>query len=376
MVSLHNEYRATADNPKSCRDALAPHTFTQRLTMQMKTTPLLLSILLMMTVSTTDICAVKPRRVVFEPTAMRYGDTTRTTLPFAKDPTVIQSGRRYLMYYTIPAYEKDKLPADPAPQQEGWNAAIAESRDMIEWTRVADLDLRDSQGNRIWGCIAPCVKVLDGKIHLFYQRWTESEKNNNIWHAVSTDGITFTNTCDGPIFVPRNDWSINRSIDAEVYRVGRKLILAFATRDKSGQVQMIGMAEAPYGSDYGPDKWTELTTDGPLLKPDYKWEGHCIEAPTVIRHRGMWYMFYAGAYNHEHQMIGLATSTDGRHYRRVGEEGLVFTSGEEGTWNAGESGHPGVFRDRRGRTFLFFQGKATPNGNYRLSVCRIRFKRK
>lgn len=329
----------------------------------------------MLSMASGSVLAGKPRKVVFEPTSMRYGDTTRSTLPFAKDPTVIRLGKRYLMYYTIQAYEQDKRPAVLAPQQEGWNAAIAESLDMQEWTRVGDLDLRDSQGNRIWGCIAPCVRVLDGEIHLFYQRWTDSEKNNNIWHAVSKDGITFVNTYDGPIFVPRNDWSINRSIDAEVYRVGKKLILAFATRDKSGEVQMIGMAEAPYGSDYAPDKWTELTTDGPLLKPDYAWEGHCIEAPTVIRHKGIWYMFYAGAYNHEHQMIGLATSTDGYHYERVGDEGLVFTSGKEGSWNAGESGHPGVFQDRRGRTYLFFQGKASQNGNYLLSVCRIKFKK-
>lgn len=341
----------------------------------MKQYLLLLSILLSVVIYPVDIQAAKPRKVVFEPTVMRYGDTTRSALPFAKDPTVIEHGGRYLMYYTIQAYEKDMRPAQLAPMQEGWNAAIAESPDGVNWTRVCDLDLRDSHGNRIWGCIAPCVKVLDKEIHLFYQRWSESEKNNNIWHATSTDGITFTNTCDSPIFVPRNDWSIRRSIDAEVYRVGKKLILAFATRDLTGEVQMLGMAEAPYGCDYGPDKWTELTTEGPLLKPEYTWEGHCIEAPTVIRHKGIWYMFYAGAYNHEHQMIGLATSTDGYHFHRVEGEGLVFTSGDEGTWNAGESGHPGVFQDSKGRIWLYFQGKASPTGNYRLSVCRVRFKK-
>ena len=340
----------------------------------MKKLPHLILVVLLMALTAGDIQAGKPRKVVLEPTAMRYGDVTRSTLPFAKDPTVIEYGGRYLMFYTIQAYEKGMKPADLNPLQEGWNAAIAESHDGLNWTRVGDLDLRDSQGNRIWGCIAPCVKILDGEIHLFYQRWTESEKNNNIWHATSRDGLTFTNTCDEPIFVPRNGWSINRSIDAEVYRVRKKLILAFATRDKSGEVQMIGMAEAPYGCDYGPDKWTELTTDGPLLKPDFAWEGHCIEAPTVIRRRGVWYMFYAGAYNHEHQMIGLATSTDGYHFERAGDDGLVFPSGEEGSWNAGESGHPGVFRDRRGRVWLYYQGKASQDGNYRLSVCRVKFK--
>ena len=125
-------------------------------------------------------------------------------------------------------------------------------------------------------------------------------------------------------------WALNRAIDAEVYRVKDRLILLFATRDPEGKVQMLGMAHAPYRSDYGPDKWVLDSTDGPLLKPDFEWEGHCIEAPTVLKYKGVWYMFYAGAYNHERQQIGLATSGDGLHFTRIPPEGLLFPAGEEG----------------------------------------------
>ena len=221
--------------------------------------------------------------------------------------------------------------------------------------------------------MAPCVKVIDGQIHMFYQRMWEKANNNNIWHATSEDGITFTNTCDTPVFVPETSWSINRSIDAEVYRVKDKMILMFATRDETKTYQLLGMAEAPYGSDYGPDKWTLLSMEGPFLKPDMDWEMSCIEAPTVIKHKGVWYMFYAGAYNHEKQQIGLATSTDGINFTRIAPDGLLFTHGEEGTWNHGESGHPGVFQDEDGQVYLFFQGKDSPDGNYMLSVCKVHF---
>jgi hypothetical protein len=94
----------------------------------------------------------------------------------------------------------------------------------------------------------------------------------------------------------------------------------------------------------------------------------------VIRHKGIWYLFYAGAYNHERQQIGLATSTDGIHFTRIEPEGLLFPAGEEGTWNHGESGHPGVFRDRDGQVYLFFQGKASREANYFLSVCKVDFR--
>ena len=313
------------------------------------------------------------KKVILEPTEMLYGDSVRTGIPFSKDPTVIRKGRVYYMYYSVPAFSPDRKPAAPEYLENGYNTAIARSTDRVHWERVGYLDLRDTHGQRIWGAIAPCVKRFGGKIHLFYQRMWAEAGNNNIWHAVSKDGITFINTCDEPIFIPQTDWSINRSIDAEVYRVGKKLILLFATRDKEARIQMLGMAEAPYRSDYGPDKWTLLSTDGPLLKPDYPWEMSCIEAPTVIRHKGVWYMFYAGAYNHEHQQIGLATSTDGIRFTRIAPDGLLYTSGKEGSWNAAESGHPGVFRDRNGRIYLFYQGKATLDGNYRLSACKVRF---
>ena len=158
-----------------------------------------------------------------------------------------------------------------------------------------------------------------------------------------------------------------------MYKVGKKLILLFATRDTTATYQIMGMAEAPYGSDYGPDKWTLLTTDGPLMKPEYPWEMSCTEAPTVIKHKGIWYLFYAGAYNHEGQQIGLATSKDGYNYTRIAPDGLLFTHGEPGTWNAGESGHPGVFQDDDGQVYLFFQGKASLTDNYYLSVCKVDF---
>ena len=318
-------------------------------------------------------CSEKPMKVVLEPLPMQYGDTSRSPIPFAKDPTVIRHGDEYLMYYSVTAFEPDTLPGKP-PVFTNWHSAIARSTDLVNWTRVGDLDLRDSQGNQLFGAVAPCVKKLDGKIHIFYQMaWEGTDGVSNIWHAMSEDGITFVNTCDRPIIVPETDWSIKRSIDAEVYPLGDKLILLFATRDKTATYQIMGMAEAPYGSDYGPDQWTLLSTDGPLMQPEYPWEMSCTEAATVIKHKGIWYMFYAGAFNHEHQQIGLATSKDGRTFTRIPPDGLCFPSGPEGSWHAAESGHPGVFQDDDGQVYLFFQGKASLNETYYLSVCKVHF---
>lgn len=316
--------------------------------------------------------AVQP--VGLRPLPMKYGDASRGGEPCAKDPTVIRQGDRYLLYYSIKGYQDKALePPNPAPLQRGWHSGIAESRDLIHWTRVADLELRDTKGRPFWSAVAPCVKKFDGRIHLFYQRPPCGGVTNAIWHATSEDGLVFRNVADKPVFVPRNAWSVSRAIDAEVYRVGDELVLLYATRGADYKNQQLGLATAPYDSAWGPGDFVEQTIDAPLLKPEHPWEGHCLEAPTVIRRDGVWYLFYAGAYNHERQMIGLATSTDGFRFTRTGTDGLLLPAGGKGAWNEGESGHPGVFEDEDGQVYLFFQGKRARKATYYLSVCEVTF---
>ena len=315
------------------------------------------------------------------PTAMLYSDPVRKAQPCAKDPTVIKLGSMYYLYYSQPPYDVERKPDGINAQVANWHCAVARSSDLINWTRVSDIDLRMSDGTVIGYDAAPCVKVFDGVIHLFYQRVWSGTSENEIWHATSLDGIHFVNVNDEPVFIPSNTWSQNRGIDAEVYRVDDKMILLYVTRDAATEtIQQVGMAEAPYGCNYGPGEWTEITTAGPLIAPTYSWEGKCIEAPTVINRDGVWYMFYAGSYNHAYQQIGLATSTDGYHFSRVttfgDAPGLFWKKGDPESWNSCESGHPGVFEDSDGQVYLFFQGKPTLEGtdsNYSLSSLLISF---
>ena len=114
-------------------------------------------------------CGHKPMKVVLEPLPMQYGDTSISReYPFAKDPTVIHQGDRYLMYYSLTEFDPAPDNSKP-PKFDAWHSAIATSQDLVNWTRVGDLDLRDSQGNPLRGAVAPCVRKLDGTIHMFYQ---------------------------------------------------------------------------------------------------------------------------------------------------------------------------------------------------------------
>jgi predicted GH43/DUF377 family glycosyl hydrolase len=257
-----------------------------------------------------------------------------------------------------------------------WGGAIAESTNLVDWTRRSDIVVEGAPFNGGW--VAPCVKKFDGKIHLFAQNPVlgvaeEAKRHNRIWHATSDDGIRFVFTPGNPVLAARNSWSISRAIDAEAYRVGNEMMMAFATRNKpDGAIQLLGLSSSPYSSDYGADKWKEISVQKPMLKPELPWEGHCIEAASVVKHKGIWYMFYAGAYNHERQQIGLAWSADGVNFTRW-RDTPVLPHGAEGSWNAWESGHPGVFEDDDGQIYLFYQGKATLTGGYRLSCLKVEF---
>lgn len=298
------------------------------------------------------------------PAQMHYGDTSRlgAALPFAKDPTVIHFGGRYLMYYSVCAYAQDLRPKG-VPNV--WNMAVAESTNLVDWRRIGDLDVGRA------GSAAPCVKIIRGRIHLFYQSYSTGSEAA-IRHATSKDGIHFTDDPSNPVFSPKAAWCCGRAIDAEVYPVGDRLVLLFATRDPKRRIQMIGCATAPLASDYGRTNWTERSLSDPVLRPELPWEGKCIEAPTVLERGGKWYLFYAGSYNNAPQQIGLAVSEDGFSFKRVGEKPLLV-NGKPGTWNASESGHPGVFQDDDGQVYLFYQGNKTKGRDWFLSVLRVVF---
>lgn len=297
------------------------------------------------------VCGEKPK--------MLWGDEERLGRPFAKDPSVVRFGGRYLLYYSTAPWAKELAPPD-APR--GWAIGIAESRDLLNWKKISEiLPAQECDKN---GLCAPCACVLDGKVHLFYQTYGNGPRDA-ICHAVSEDGLRFVRNASNPVFRPSGDWTVGRAIDADVIEHDGRLLLYFATRDPEMKIQMIGVAGADRRSDFGRDSWKQLC-DGPILKPELPWEKKCIEAPSAIKRDGRIYMFYAGGYNNDPQQIGCAVSDDGLRFQRLFTEPLL-PNGKPGEWNSSESGHPGVFVDEDGRNYLFFQGNPDNGRTWLLS---------
>ena len=85
------------------------------------------------------------------------------------------------------------------------------------------------------------------------------------------------------------------------------------------------------------------------------------------------YMFYAGGYNNAPQQIGCARSRDGVKWERRSPEPLL-PNGPAGSWNSSESGHPGIFQDNDGQTYLFYQGNNDNGRTWYLSCAKIEWR--
>jgi hypothetical protein len=243
------------------------------------------------------------------------------------------------MYYSV-----------PSNPQHGWGIGIMESRDLLSWAKVGQLEAEQPAEGK--GIAAPFALVRDGVLHLFYQSY-EGGPKDAICHATSQDGIHFKRDASNPIFRPNVPWSMGRAIDVVVARFRDRWFLYYATRDLSYKSQMLGVAVS--NGDFSAGSWSDAAPDGPILKPELPWEGECIEAPTLVEHDGSLFMFYAGAYNNSPQVIGCAVSQDGISWKRVSDK-PILVNGSIGTWNSSEAGHPGIYRAADGQTYLFYQG--------------------
>lgn len=299
---------------------------------------------------------------------MKWADTSRRfdkedkPIPYSKDPSVVRFKDRYLMYFSLP-------PSDKVKTSYGWIIGIAESRDLVNWTRIAELPPMQDCDQK--GLCAPCAKVWGGKVHLFYQTYGNG-KNDAICYASSENGIDFKAHPKNPIFRPTGDYNCGRAIDADVFIFKGKVFLYAATRCPEMKIQKLVVATADPNSDFGPECWTEPLARS-ILEPQLPWETKCIEAATVCQRGDALIMFYAGGYNNDPQQIGVARSEDGVNWTRLWSVPFI-PNGPAGQWNFSESGHPGVFVDEDGKTYLFYQGNPDKGKSWSLSQVEIGWK--
>lgn len=281
----------------------------------------------------------------------------------AKDPSVVYFDNSFFLYFSVPPQVIDG-------KSYGWTIGVAKSNNLTDWEYVKNI--LPEQDCTQQGLCAPCAKVFDDTVFLFYQTYGNGAKDA-ICVSSSSDGINFTHNPNNPIFRPHGEWTNERAIDADVVTFKGKTFLYAATRDANGQIQKLTVASTSLSPEEfissRPQDWVQ-GADFSILEPELPWETKCIEAPSVICRNDKLYMFYAGGYNNDPQHVGVAVSNDGITWQRLWNIPFI-TNGPSGQWNASESGHPGIFEDPNGQTWLFFQGNNTHGKDWYLSRVKI-----
>ncbi|MBE9583480.1 family 43 glycosylhydrolase [Mucilaginibacter sp. JRF] len=317
----------------------------------------LILILFLATISLNVSAQSKPK--------MYFTDTSGNDIFIAKDPVVVKFKGRYLMYYSKQMFQNKN------DGMQGWNIGIAESSDLYNWKKIAEIKPQAAYEQR--GLCAPGAILRGGKVHLFYQTYGNGPKDA-LCHAWSADGVNFTRDETNPIFFPTGDWTNGRAIDAEIYQYKDRYFLYFATRDKAGEIQKQGVAVAPSSTNFKKDDWQQASNNS-ILEPELAWEGKCIEGASIIKRNNKLYMFYAGSYNNMPQQIGVAVSSDGVKWKRLSDKPFL-ANGRPGSWNSSESGHPCIYEDDNGDTYLFYQGNDDKGKTWYLSNLKIGWNRK
>ena len=205
------------------------------------------------------------------------------------DPSLLKVGGVYYAYAT----------------NDGENMLCETSADLVHWTALPDA-MPTLPGwarpGRTW---APEVMALPGRRYVAYFAAWDAATNKE---AV---GVAAASSATGPFITAPNAQPLVNEAD----RGGAIDPTTFA--DTDGSRYLIWKND---GNSMGQETWLwvqRLSADGlqvvgtpaKLIKEDQPWEGNLVEAPTLFKHGGKYYLFYsANAYNTCDYAVGYAVA--------------------------------------------------------------------
>jgi beta-xylosidase len=210
------------------------------------------------------------------------------------DPDVIKVDGQYYAYAT---------------NSGGINIQVARSRDLVNWSVLMDgLPTLPAWASRQFGYVwAPEVSSFDGKTFTMYY---VARFKMGVDGGTQCIGIATSVIPQGPFQSPAEDPFICQtgeggSIDPAVFT------------DDDGSHWLLWKND---GNSGGGQTWIylqRLSDDGQslegeparLITADQAWEGVLVEAPTLLKRDGKYYLFYsANAYNDRRYAVGYAVA--------------------------------------------------------------------
>jgi sucrose-6-phosphate hydrolase SacC (GH32 family) len=174
------------------------------------------------------------------------------------------------------------------------------------------------------------VVAHDGQFHMFFNVFDGWPAPVEIKHAVSDDGLTWTQGDEVVLSDDQVDYAgLTVLASSALVEDDGTWVLYFYTWDSYSSSGAGSIGRATATDPNGP--WTPDAE--PVLLPDEdSWDSAYVTSPSVVKDETGYRMYYEGADSANHRAVGLATSDDGIHWTKqdgpvIGEPGVT---GEDG----------------------------------------------
>jgi beta-xylosidase len=180
---------------------------------------------------------------------------------------------------------------------------VARSADLVHWHVLPDAlpalpAWSDQNGEAIW---APEAIAIGDHYVLYYV--AHDKRSNRQCIGVGTSDKPegpFTDMQNQPLICQKNEGG---SIDPSPFRDGEKLYLYW-----KNDGNCCAKPTYLYVQELSPDGLSLVGVPVRLAQNDQPWEGRVVEAPTMVKHDGSYFLFFSGnAYTGSKYAVGYAT---------------------------------------------------------------------
>lgn len=263
------------------------------------------------------------------------------------DPFILKEGDTYYAYST---------------NSNSRNVPMATSTDLVNWDLGRDVmpalaSWVDLSNPHVW---APEV-IKVGEEYLLY--YTARDKNSDrqcIGLAISPapDG-PFRDRSDSPFICQAEEGG---SIDASPFRDDDGKLYLYWKND--GNCCM--MPTYIYVQELSEDGKSLIGEAIRLLRNEQAWHGAVVEAPTMWKHEGQYYLFYsANSYAGEAYAVGYATCESPLGSCADAEENPILASDMESQPLVVGPGHQTLIKDETGQTWIVYHVWQISSGGIR-----------